>query len=423
MSQQFPDSPVLGIDFGTSNSAVAALDAGGMAQLLPLEAGAPILPTAVFFNAEEKTVHFGREAVALYLAGADGRLMRSLKSLLGSALMNEHTAVGWGEQRFQDIVARFLGELAQRARATLGTPSPCVVLGRPVHFVDDAPERDRLAQDALEQAALSAGFREVVFELEPIAAAFDYEQRLQSEALVLIVDIGGGTSDFSVVRLGPERARRADRKCDILATSGVHIGGTDFDRRLNVARVMPLLGHGHTGPHGRPVPHGIFLDLATWHLINFQYAPRVRSRVQALRTDYVDTRLHDRLLAALDQRLGHRLASAVEQAKIDCSVHDAIAHISLAEIEPGLQASLTPAQMAEELDEGLAKVVACAQECVRRAGAAVQGVDAIYLTGGSSALRTLQERLAHQMPGIALVKGDLFGGVAAGLARTAQRHW
>ncbi|TWO66634.1 Hsp70 family protein [Caenimonas sedimenti] len=409
-------APALGIDFGTSNSAAGTVDARGVARLLPLEGEFTTLPTAVFFNAEDKTVHFGRDAMSLYLAGTDGRLMRSLKSLLGSALMQEHTAVGWGEQRYQDIVARFLGELAERARASVPGLGQRVVLGRPVHFVDDAPERDRKAQQGLEQAALAAGFREVAFELEPIAAAFDYERRLAQEAVALIVDVGGGTSDFSVVRLGPDRVRHADRSADILATAGVHIGGTDFDRKLNVARVMPLLGFGHVGPSGREVPNAIFLDLATWHLINFQYAPRVVSRIQALRPDYSDLQLHDRLMEVLRQRQGHRLASEVEQAKIECSMHGAAARIALEEIEAGLAASLTPQQMGAELDELLAKVVACAQECVRRAGAQI---DVIYLTGGSSALRTLQERLGAQMPGVPLVQGDLFGGVAAGLAYAA----
>jgi hypothetical chaperone protein len=412
----------LGIDFGTSNSAVAAIDASGMARLLPLEDGLSMLPTAVFFNAEEKTVHFGREAVALYLAGTDGRLMRSLKSLLGSSLMQEHTAVGWGELRFQDVIARFLGELAEWARASLSTVSPRVVLGRPVHFVDDAPDRDAQAQQALAQAALSAGFQEVSFELEPIAAAFDYERRLSREALVLIVDVGGGTSDFSLVRLGPDRVRHADRTADILATSGVHIGGTDFDRKLNVSRIMPLLGLGHTGPRGRQVPNSVFHNLATWHLINFQYAPQVMSRVQGLRVDYSVPRLHDRLMTVLQRRLGHRLAGDVEQAKISCSVRGDAVHIPLDEIEPGLAASLTPTQMGEELDDLLARVVDCAQECVRRAGKRRQTIDAIYLTGGSSALKTLQDRLLAQMPGVPLVQGDLFGGVAAGLAYAAQQR-
>jgi hypothetical chaperone protein len=409
----------LGIDFGTSNSAAAVLGDDGAAVALRLEGDATTLPTAVFFNAEDRSVHFGRDAIAHYLQGVDGRLLRSLKSLLGSPLMQERTAVGWGELSFQDIITRFLAEVARRAREQCGDLAPCVLLGRPVHFVDDAPERDAQAQESLRNAALAAGFSEVAFEYEPIAAAFDYERRLDRERLVLIVDVGGGTADFTVVRLGPDRIVRTDRGHDVLATAGVHVAGTDFDRRLNVARVMPLLGLGHHGPDGRPVPSGVFMELATWHLINFLYTPLVMSRVRALKVNFADPRLHARLLTVLEHRLGHRIASEVEQAKIACSRDDAPAEIDLDEVERGLAASIDPQSMAGELASLLAQVVDCARGCVRDAGAARP--DAVYLTGGSSALRPLQDALRTAFDGVPLVEGDLFGGVAAGLAYVAAR--
>lgn len=413
-------SPVLGIDFGTSNSAAAVVGEDGAARLLPLEGDATTLPTAIFFNAEDKTVHFGRDAMALYLQGVDGRLMRSLKSLLGSSLMREQTAIGWGSLSFQDIVSRFLCELAERARRQLGSLAPRVLLGRPVHFVDDSPERDLQAQEALRQAALSAGFAEVGFELEPIAAAFDYERRLDREALVLIVDVGGGTSDFTVARLGPGRIGHASREADILAAAGVHIGGTDFDRRLNLSQVMPLMGLGHAGPDGRPVPSPLYADLATWHLINFLYAPQRMAQAQALRVNFADPRLHRRLMTVLQQRLGHQLASEVEQAKIRCSQDGAPARIDLGTVEAGLQAELAPEPMATELAALLDPVVDRAEACVRQAGIAPARLGAVYLTGGSSALATLQQRLRERFAGVPLVEGDLFGGVAAGLAYAAR---
>ncbi|HEY1228053.1 MAG TPA: Hsp70 family protein, partial [Ramlibacter sp.] len=391
----------------------------GAAMALQLEGQATTLPTAVFFNAEDRTVHFGRDAVSLYLQGVDGRLLRSLKSLLGSPLMQEHTAVGWGEVSFQDIITRFLAELAGRARQQVGDLAPRVLLGRPVHFVDDAPERDAQAQESLRRAALAAGFAEVGFEYEPIAAAFDYERRLDRESVVLIVDVGGGTSDFTVVRLGPGRMARADRGSDVLATAGVHVAGTDFDRRLNLARVMPLLGLGHHGPDGRPVPSPVFIELATWHLINFLYTPRVMARVRALKVNFADQKLHARLLAVLEHRQGHRIASEVELAKIACSSGEALARIDLDEVERGLAATMDPATLAGELNELLGRVVACARDCLRASGVAAP--DAIYLTGGSSALRPLQDALRMAFAGVPLVEGDLFGGVAAGLAYAAQR--
>jgi len=403
---------VLGIDFGTSNSAVAARSVDGGLHLLPLEGAATALPTAMFFQDEGRSTHYGRDAIARYLAGEEGRLMRSLKSLLGSALIDEQTAVHGASVSFRDIVGTFLRELATRAEAVLGTRPTRVVLGRPVHFVDDDPARDAQAEAALGQAARSAGFEEIAFQLEPIAAALDYERRITAEARVLVVDIGGGTSDFTVVRLGPDRAQRADRSTDILATSGVHIGGTDYDRALNLAEVMPLLGLRHIGPSGREVPSSVFFELATWHLIHRLATPAALRSARALRTDYSDQRLHARLVAVLEERHGHRIAHAVEAAKIAASGSGAAA-LDLSFVEAGLAATLDAAALAAHLRSLLAGVVACAQECVRRAGLAAP--DALYLTGGSSALRPFQEALAAAFPGVPLVEGDLFGGVASGL--------
>ena len=414
-------APAVGIDFGTSNSAVAFVAADGAARLVPLEGEATTIPTAVFFNAEEGTTHFGRDAIGLYLAGTEGRLMRSLKSLLGSSLLDEETAVGGGVLSFKAIIGRFLGELRSRAARHLGQAPVRAVIGRPVHFVDDAADRDRRAQEALAEAAAAAGFEEVAFELEPIAAALDYEQRLASEALVLVVDIGGGTSDFTVLRLGPGRMRSRDRSADILATAGVHIGGTDYDRRLNLDRVMPLLGFRHVGPAGREVPHPIFLDLASWHLIHRMHAPKVLREVRALRADFADARLHDRLVAVLEQRLGHLVASRVEQAKIHASLQERPSDIALPEIEAGLRATLTPQEMEQDLAGLLQQVVDCAAACVREAGVGGDRLQAVYLTGGSSALRPFQHLLRERFGSTPLVVGDLFGGVASGLGYAAGR--
>lgn len=413
-------SPAIGLDFGTSNSAMAVLGGSGLAEPIPAEGAHATLPTAVFFNAEERSIHFGREAVALYLAGVDGRLMRSLKSLLGSSLLDEQTRVPEGMVSFRDVIARFLREMRARAEAHVRHEVRRVVLGRPVHFVDEDAARDARAQEALATAARQAGFDDVRLELEPIAAAFDYEQRIAREQLVLIVDIGGGTSDFTVVRLGPGRGARADRQDDILCTRGVHIGGTDYDRRLSLERVMPLLGFRHRGPDGREVPSGPFFDLATWHLINWLYSPKSMRHAEDLRTNYGDPALHARLITVLRERLGHRVAAEVEAAKIRSSSTAATA-IDLSAVEPGLQAPLARETVETDLAPLLAEVVRCGQDCVAGAGIRAPGLDCVYLTGGSSALPAFQARMAQAFPSAELVVGDLFGGVASGLACAATR--
>ena len=406
----------LGIDFGTSNSAMAWLGPKGAARLIPLEGEALAMPTAVFYNTEDSRIHFGRDALKHYLEGTEGRLMRSLKSLLGSPLLLETTQIGHQQISFQDIIASFLATLRERATQHLGSAPRRVVVGRPVHFVDDDLARDAQAEASLRQAVLSVGFDEVSFQLEPIAAALDYEQRLTKESTVLVVDLGGGTSDFTVVRLGPERMRHAERSRDILATTGVHIGGTDCDRQLNLAQVMPLLGYKHIGPEQREVPSRVFFDLATWHLIHWQYPPKAIAHANTLRSNYSDMRLHERLMQVLTERHGHHIAHEVEQAKIRCSVSRADTGIDLSVIAPDLQARLSAHDMQTQLQDLLARTVACARECVQSAGLSDASLDAIYLTGGSSALSTFQQTLQAACAGVPMVEGDLFGGVALGLA-------
>jgi hypothetical chaperone protein len=345
--------------------------------------------------------------------------MRSLKSLLGSPLLMERTSVNHQLVSFQDIIGLFLAELVARARAHLGGLPRRLVLGRPVHFVDDDPQRDALAQAMLLQAADKLGFEDISFQLEPIAAALDYERRLQQDRTVLVVDIGGGTSDFTLVRLGPQRMHKADRQSDIWATTGVHLGGTDYDKQLSLAKLMPLLGYKHTGPDGREVPSRPFIDLSTWHLIHWQQSPKAIREAQALRINYSETQKHDRLMKVLREQLGHGLAHSVEQAKIACASGDrgaTLQAMDLGLVETGLSVQMGVQDLAEHLQPLLAQVVACAQDCVRDAGLKPSEIDADNLTGGSSALVPFQRALREAFPQVELVTGDLFGGVASGLA-------
>ena len=408
----------LGIDFGTSNSAAALIGADGQMHTMALDGARAEMPTALFFASEAHTVLYGSEAMQAYLTGTEGRLLRSLKSLLGSRLMEEYTAVNGQSIQFFDIVVLFFKELKRRCEAQLGQPLNRAMLGRPVHFVDESPERDSLAQETLGRAAREAGFTDIAFQLEPIAAALDYEQRVDHEITALVVDIGGGTSDFTVIRLNPARSQISDRTADILATTGVHIGGTDFDRLLDLSTVMPLLGYKHIGTGGRPVPNSVFFDLTTWHLIHQAYSRKAMHFAKELWTDYTDQTLHARLMDALEGQHGHRMLAGVETAKIACSISGEEALVDLDFLGHGpsehLGATISAPAMAETLQQALAQVVDCAQLCVQRSGLA--SVDAVYLTGGSSALRPLMAALREAMPIATLVEGNRFGGVAAGLA-------
>ncbi|KQY85328.1 Hsp70 family protein [Pelomonas sp. Root1444] len=409
------------IDFGTSNSAVAVPDAGTM-RLIELEPGQRTMPTAVFYFAEGRhdadgpPRAFGRAAVAAYVDGHDGRLMRSMKSILGSPLIAQTTDVGGGRgAKYSDIVAGYL----KRLRRLAGEP-PRAVLGRPVFFVDGEPERDAAAQTQLEACARAVGFEEVHFQYEPIAAAFDFEQRATREQIVLVADIGGGTSDFSLVRVGPERMQRLARRDDILASHGVHIAGTDFDRHIELAGLLPEFGYRALGPTGREVPSGIYFDLGTWHLINTCYAPLRVAEWRGMKSWFNDVRQHARLMTVLEERLGHELAARAEGAKIAVS-GGADTTVDLSHVERGLVLPLSERLAVDALRADLDRIIATAHETVALAGLKADQVDALYFTGGSTGLRLLVDGMAAGFPQAARVTGDRFASVATGLGLHAQR--
>jgi hypothetical chaperone protein len=194
------------------------------------------------------------------------------------------------------------------------------------------------------------------------------------------------------------------------------MGGTDFDKQLSLAHIMPLLGYKHTGPDGREVPSRPFIDLSTWHLIHWQQSPQSIREAQALRVNYSHRPLHERLMKVLRQQLGHVLAHRVELAKIACANGAPQQGIDLRCVEAGLSAEMSEGDLAKHLQDMLMQVVACAQACVQAAGLQCAQIDALYLTGGSSALPPFQRALRQAFPAAELVTGDLFGGVASGLA-------
>jgi hypothetical chaperone protein len=426
-----PHRPFAAIDFGTSNSAVALPRSGGGVRLVELEPGFATMPTAVFYRADtpaherEAERLYGRDAIAAYVDGLDGRLMRSMKSILGSALLDQSTDLGAGRSvRYRDVVSGYLRRLKASAEAELGDAVDRVVLGRPVFFVDGEPARDAAAQRALEAAAREVGFAEVHFQFEPIAAALDHESRVEREGLVLVADIGGGTSDFSLVRVGPARRARAERRGDILGNHGVHVAGTDFDRRVELAAILPLLGYrslrpARRGEPAREMPSGLYLDLATWHLINTLYHPARLAELRSMREWFADPRHYQRLLRVLLARRGHALAAAAEAAKIEVATAGR-ARIDLGFVDPGLAATLDEPAAASALAADFERIVAAADETARQAGVAPSAVDTLYFTGGSTGLAALVEAVAARFPNAERVRGDRFASVAQGLGLHAR---
>jgi hypothetical chaperone protein len=318
------------------------------------------------------------------------------------------------------VIAIFVDHLKRSAEASAGGPISRAVLGRPVFFVDDDPRADRLAQQQLEAAAHSVGLKEIHFQYEPIAAAFDYESHLTEEGLVLVADIGGGTSDFSLVRVGPERVKHVERKGDVLAHHGVHVAGTDFDRRVELATILRELGYQTLDPEGREIPNRIYFDLATWHLINTVYAPKRVSELVLMRHLFSNARHHDRLMRVVDRRLGHALAAHAEEAKIGVAAGGETM-IDLELVEEDLRLAFDEAQLIKAGHDETLRIVQAARDTVQAAGVAPRDVGAIYFTGGSTGLAFLSGALSAAFPDARPVFGDRLASVATGLGIHARR--
>jgi hypothetical chaperone protein len=407
-----------GLDFGTSNSAIGVARDGG-AELAPVEAGNILLPGAVFFDFEnEGRVLFGNAAIGAYVERTEGRLMRALKSILGSPLIDEQTSVGGRKVSLAAVVGIFVRHLKRQAETFAGQEIVTAVLGRPVRF-DDDDRADARAQEVLEGIAREAGFRNISFVYEPVAAAHDYEQTATREELVLIADIGGGTSDFSVVRLGPERRERADRGADVLANAGIRLGGTDFDTSLSLEAVMPRLGLGsRLVDKDLPMPLAAYRELATWATINFAYTRKNERELAELALLAREPEKVGRLLALVRRRLGHRLALAVEEAKIALSVEER-ATLPLGFLEGGLDVVATRPAFDRAIAAGMARLHRTAAECIAAAGVKADAIETIFLTGGTSRVPAVREAIGRAAPAARLTGGSDLLSVALGLTRIA----
>lgn len=402
----------LAIDFGTSNSAAAVLE-DGIVRRLPIEAGADTLPTAVFFAPKGGAMMIGEAASAALIAGDEGRYMRALKSVLGTSLFHEARPIGGRRQTLADIVSAFLAEVKARAEAITGQTYDRALSGRPVQFHTSDPVRDAKAEDDLRACYLAAGFNDVTFMFEPEAAAVANHGLGQTGQIGLIVDIGGGTSDFTVFRAEGERA-------DILASHGVRLGGTDFDQAISVSHAMPLLGLGGElrrtfGAGVQPVPKAIYGDLATWAKIPFLYTGETRRAVAEMEQLAVAPGQIARLAEVLEEELGHQLAFAVEGGKIAAN-SDQSGVIDMRFIERGLEAPIDSASMTAALDRFRAELAAAAAETLRLADVTATDVATIVLVGGSSLMNIVRSEMTELCPNADLAFSEAFTAVVDGLA-------
>ncbi len=410
---------IYGIDFGTTNSALAILDTETNEIVRMFTT-----PSLLFFPDAQNiksaiTYSVGQEAVERYVESRmQGRFMKSIKRVLPNKSFHD-TKISGKKFKAEDLVAMVLQFLKKQADAFLGEDIRVAVIGRPVVF-DENPEKDKLAQDRLSKAARLAGFETFYFQLEPIGAAFTYERKIQQKELVLVGDFGGGTSDFSIMHLDPKAIHNPDRSRDMVAKGGIYIGGDSFDSDIMWHRGTPHFGRGvkEQFEPGKwlDVPMSYFTNICSWEKMNFLDTVKWR---ESIRKSYVfsgnDYRIKN-LQTLVDQNLGYLLFKQVEQAKFGLTAED-VSTFDFEESGIHIRESITIEDFESVIiRKNMEKIDHYLLAFLKRCDIAPDDIDTVFLTGGTSLVRPMQH-LFYRLFGEGRVKsGDHFNSVATGIA-------
>jgi hypothetical chaperone protein len=410
-----------GLDFGTSNSSMGFLKNNHI-KLTEFD-NRTYIPSSIFFEFDEELPCFGDEAIKRYIDGKEGRMIWSPKNALGTNLINEKTQIKDKNVSFKDIIGLIIKNIKKRCEIQSQQEMTSIVVGRPVFYNDKDRKLDAAAQDAMLEILKSLGFKNIEFEYEPIAAAAHYEQSINNEEIALIVDMGGGTSDFTIAKLDKCSASQGKK---ILSIGGIHIAGTNFDRRLSLNSMMPELGlhSSYKTLEGKwtSIPPTLHKDLATWHKIGFCYNKKninyVKGKIFCSNSPYK----FERLLQTLEQRLGHNLAIAIERAKITLSTHE-LALLKVQYLEPIIDISITKNEFEESIHVDVEKILSTLESTIIDAQISKTSITAVFMTGGASLVPIVRNSILSSLPQAKLVDGDKFGSVATGLTLIASKKF
>ena len=423
---------VIGLDFGTTNSAIAIATAEGQAQLASFAADDQITAmfrSVLYFDPEnleptgKPRAIGGPAAILQYLqAETKGRLIQSMKSHLGSPLF-KHTVIFNYTFTLEELIALILRQLRQAAAEQFGDVGEHVVVGRPAHFSGTETEsEDDAALERLRIALELAGFSQVEFELEPVAAAYQYEQQLDHDELVLIADFGGGTSDFCLIQLGPQARARGQRHKDILGTDGVAIAGDSFDSHFIHSLIAPHLGLGsqYRTPFGRTLsaPLWIYEKLERWHQLSLLKTPETMEHLRQLHFQSLAPKKIEALMHVVNEGLGYQLARAVEKTKCELSDLETGA-FHFCDLPVDITAQVGRAQFTDWIAPDLQAIAACVDRLLARCNVIPREVESVFLTGGSSFVPAVRRIFAERFGEQHLRGGDELTTVAKGLALRA----
>lgn len=414
-----------GIDFGTTNTTAVIVSGDDAPKPVALENSHLEIPTAIFIDAKNHNLSFGRVAIGKYLDVEDGRLMRSLKRALGTSLMLTGTTIGHRTEKFQKIIGAFIANVKSKLDNAVGENIESVVMGRPVHFQGGDATSDISAEKELGEIASNAGFKNILFQYEPIAAAFAHEQNLSNEVIAAVIDIGGGTSDFSIIRLGGKLKNKLDRHDDILANSGVRVGGNDFDKQLSLSHFMPYFGMGseyNAGAKMLPIPNSFYFDFSEWSRINALYDYKNINAVRTLLLSALHPEKLRRLTEVMERQLGHKVIAAVENTKIKLSENDtALAEMGF--FKNPFEIMVSQPEFEHAITAEVARTITALQECIKQSGVNKDDIGLVILTGGSTEIPFVRESFQAIFPNSQISANDKLGSVGLGLGFDALRRF
>jgi hypothetical chaperone protein len=416
---------VSGIDFGTSNSTVSYIGDGD-ARMVDFEKDVTTMPTALFFHTEEngvKKILYGNDAIGAFLRKEDGRFMKSIKSILGTSLMGGDTRINNRLVNFDTIIGYFIAHLKSKLDSAARSNIESVVMGRPVKFNEIDGKLDSQAQDMLKQIAINSGFKFVEFQYEPIAAAFAHERDIKGEKLAIVVDIGGGTSDFSVIKLGDKLKDKTDRHDDILANTGVKAGGDIFDKNLSFNKFMPVLGKNAVlGDKKLPMPAHIFFELSDWSSINFIYAPKTTKMIREIYSEADDKTKVGRLVELVVSQRAHELLRLAEQTKIALTSRDTVKTV-LNPVKDKPEVITNCAEFDGYSKNIYDKIQSSLDECLSQAGKQGSDIGLVVLTGGSTEIIKIKNMVRAAFPNAEISDKNKMSSVGKGLAYDARRRF
>lgn len=412
---------VFGIDFGTTNSALSVYRNGEVEVVAVDDMNqAGSLMRSVLYFSEDKEIFTGGEAISRYVDdGAEGRFMQSIKTFLPSASF-QSTEIFGKRYAIDDLVAIILKKLKARGEVHVGCVVESVVLGRPVVFSTD-PVKDAMAERRLEQAARKAGFKNIWFQYEPVAAALAYEETMEAgeERVVLIGDFGGGTSDFSVIRVKGDAFNRPDRRSDVLSLGGVYVAGDKFDSQVMWSKVAQ-----HFGRDARyksmgseewvNIPSSIIYTLCQWHRIPLLRARKTRELIRTIKQTTDDRSAIGHLENIIEDNFGFALFQAIEKAKCELSDTE-MARILFTECDLSLDEGIERSEFEEINADNFRKIENCIDEVVAQAGLTPAQIDTVSLTGGTSKIPHIQQLFATRFGQEKSQTRDAFTSVVHGL--------